>query len=73
MFLRIAYRTPVLNETFALIWNDNTPSDKNKNGKNLGLTKSSRGVESTDRISNHFVKDLMVLSDLGILVNLEKD
>jgi site-specific DNA recombinase len=44
IFSKGEYRTTSLNEAFALICNDNKPSNKNKNGKNLVLNKSSRGV-----------------------------
>jgi site-specific DNA recombinase len=46
VFEKKAYRTTKLNEAFALICNDNKPSSKNKNGKNLVLNKSSRRVVS---------------------------
>ena len=46
IFEKSKYRTTNLNEAFALICNDNKPSNKNKNGKNLLLNKSSRRVVS---------------------------
>ena len=44
IFSKNEYRTTKLNEAFALICADNKPSNKNKNGKNLVLNKSSRRV-----------------------------
>ena len=44
IFSKGEYRTTSLNEAFALICNDNKPSNKTKNGKNLVLSKSSRRV-----------------------------
>jgi hypothetical protein len=44
----------------------------NKKRKQLLNTFISVLVEATDRISNHFVKDLMILWDLGALFRYEK-